>query len=367
MSTQRILIIGQGLAGSCLAYELGKRGIDFVIVDKYAKPGASRVAAGLVNPATGRSFNASWRQQQCLDLIFAYYPELEQLLQVKCWQVMPIWRELAGSDEQQLWAAKQQQEPSGQWAGPLLPWPKGWQGQGVAGYTRKSAVLDVASLVEGFKQYFLKLGVLQQAEITSQQLQACPAGWEWQGRQFSSVVWCSGYELQQISGLEYLQGRPAKGCIIEVKLPDFAWDAGILHFGHWMVPVADKPNCWRFGANYRWDWHDAAECSPLEVDELLQSLASRYPQECVLMDCKSAIRPIFRRSQPFIGAIPHLSGQYVFSGLGSKGVTTAPLCAKLLAEHLENNTPLEKDLSFAAYLESLPHHHKLPKHNPTQG
>ena len=49
-----ILIIGQGIAGSCLAWELKRRGSEFTVADRPVAETASRVAAGLVNPLTGR-------------------------------------------------------------------------------------------------------------------------------------------------------------------------------------------------------------------------------------------------------------------------------------------------------------------------
>lgn len=49
----KVLIIGQGIAGSCLAWELKRRGADFTIADRPIAETASRVAAGLVNPLTG--------------------------------------------------------------------------------------------------------------------------------------------------------------------------------------------------------------------------------------------------------------------------------------------------------------------------
>ena len=53
-----VLIIGQGIAGSCLAWELKRRGADFTIADRPIAETASRVAAGLVNPLTGRALAA---------------------------------------------------------------------------------------------------------------------------------------------------------------------------------------------------------------------------------------------------------------------------------------------------------------------
>ena len=89
-----VLIIGQGIAGSCLAWELKRRGTDFTITDRPIAETASRVAAGLVNPLTGRAFRPGWRQEECLSAAEAFYPETERELGGSWWQKTPIFREL---------------------------------------------------------------------------------------------------------------------------------------------------------------------------------------------------------------------------------------------------------------------------------
>jgi glycine/D-amino acid oxidase-like deaminating enzyme len=51
------LIIGQGLAGSILAYELIARGQRIMVIDNDHLGSASKVAAGIINPITGHRLN----------------------------------------------------------------------------------------------------------------------------------------------------------------------------------------------------------------------------------------------------------------------------------------------------------------------
>ena len=75
---------------------------------------------------------------------------------------------------------------------------------------------------------------------------------------------------------------------------------------------------------------------------------SRRGQPDFYAQDRAAVRPIIRRSQPVAGPIPGLDGQFVFSGLGSKGVTTSPWSAAQLAGHLVCGTDLPPDLLPAA-------------------
>ena len=62
MSTDTdLLIVGQGLAGTCLAWRLWDRGVKFTIADQGGKSASSMVAAGMMSPVTGRAMNPTWR------------------------------------------------------------------------------------------------------------------------------------------------------------------------------------------------------------------------------------------------------------------------------------------------------------------
>lgn len=55
------IIVGQGLAGSLIALNLLRRGKSVRVIDDGHKHAASKVAAGLINPITGRRHVLTWR------------------------------------------------------------------------------------------------------------------------------------------------------------------------------------------------------------------------------------------------------------------------------------------------------------------
>jgi len=54
------LIIGQGICGTFLSWYLRKAGISFIVIDEPRPDTASRVAAGIINPVTGRRIVKTW-------------------------------------------------------------------------------------------------------------------------------------------------------------------------------------------------------------------------------------------------------------------------------------------------------------------
>jgi hypothetical protein len=60
----KYLIVGQGLAGTLLAFSLLEKGEEVLIADDYAHASASQVAAGMWNPVTFKRLAASWLVQK---------------------------------------------------------------------------------------------------------------------------------------------------------------------------------------------------------------------------------------------------------------------------------------------------------------
>ena len=54
------LIVGQGLAGTLLAFEMEHNNIDFWIVSDTQKSKSSLVAAGMINPLVFKRLAKSW-------------------------------------------------------------------------------------------------------------------------------------------------------------------------------------------------------------------------------------------------------------------------------------------------------------------
>ncbi len=338
----RILIVGQGLAGSTLAWELDRLGVDFIVADRPLGETASRVAAGLVNPMMGKVFRAGWRQAECMDRAAAFYPETEARLGGKWWQRVPIWRELETEDQREIWQERQTDPDTSRWAGPMLPWPPGWTGKGVAGYTSGSFVLHAEDLTNAVRQWLTETGRFCEAEVSPESIVTTEEGILWNGEFFHKIVWAIGWEVSTHPHMAPLKGRPSKGTIIDLKLPGFHWEAGVLHYGHWLV---HNKGFWRLGATYSWSWDDRNQPDLAATVELMHGLAQHWDGEPEVLRYRSAIRPTVRRSQPVAGPLPGLPHQLVFSGLGSKGVTTAPWVAQTLADHLLQGTELPSDLT----------------------
>src|SRR5687767_11017800 len=75
-----VLIVGQGLCGTMLSWFLHKEGKSYVVVDNGSENSSSKVAAGIINPVTGRRYVRSWMVEAFMDFAQLTYGELGEYL-----------------------------------------------------------------------------------------------------------------------------------------------------------------------------------------------------------------------------------------------------------------------------------------------
>ena len=70
------LIIGQGISGTWLSYYLEKAGKRFKVIDNNFKNSSSKIAAGIINPVTGRRHVTVWKAEEILSFAWDAYNQI---------------------------------------------------------------------------------------------------------------------------------------------------------------------------------------------------------------------------------------------------------------------------------------------------
>ena len=76
------LIIGQGICGTWLSWYLKKENKQFLVIDNNLNDSASRVAAGIINPVTGRRIVTTWMIDELIPFAWEAYNEIGLELEV---------------------------------------------------------------------------------------------------------------------------------------------------------------------------------------------------------------------------------------------------------------------------------------------
>ena len=69
------IIVGQGISGSFLSWYLIKEGKSVLVIDEENATTASRVAAGIINPVTGRRMVTVWMAEELFPFAWRAYNE----------------------------------------------------------------------------------------------------------------------------------------------------------------------------------------------------------------------------------------------------------------------------------------------------
>ena len=98
--------MGQGLAGSWLAFEMLKRELSILVIDKDIDKTSSKKAAGIYNPITGRKMVKTWRADQLFPTLEEQYKQLEHELEATFLHQIPIYRPFKSIEDQNDWDGK---------------------------------------------------------------------------------------------------------------------------------------------------------------------------------------------------------------------------------------------------------------------
>ncbi len=319
-------IIGQGLAGSCLAWWLYWRGYTFEIVDANDGKSSSLVAAGLVNPISGANFSKSWEIERFLPEALDFFRKVELELELTLWHPMEIVRVFAND--------KIRQKAMQKWrSGELAPFVENeisldahdWLFTDGLQLSQGGRV-DTKLFIEKSRAFFKARGMYRSENCDLD-------------RFTNNVVFARGARGLMEGDFPQVQHRSAKGEILTLRIPDLNESRIIIESG-WLIPLGD--DIYRAGANYEWtrlDWQPTQEGRDFVEKWLKNHLKHDYE----VLDHQAGIRPIVRTSIPLIQQTG--SRKWVMNGLGSKGYVYAPSLAESMAKHIVDSVVLPEEFA----------------------
>lgn len=327
-----IHIIGQGLAGSVLAWQLHWHGVPFTLVDRDEPVTSSKIAAGLMTPITGKRLAQSWRYEELYATAVQFYRRVEAETGETVFIPRVIARLFADEAEQKRYLARCDTEFAGQ-VRPLTTIDEQAIRAPLGGFEMPhGGQLLVAKFLELTRLRF-------QSRYQSHFPEDDPANWR---------VFCEGIAARSNSLFAHVPFRPAKGDILTLRIRDFAETRVLNQQGTWLLPLGGD----RFRAGATYDWHDLSPTpSAAGRDEILARLRQFVRVPVKVVDHQAAVRPIVEQQRPAIGFHPTQPGLAFFNGFSSKGSLWAPFCAEQLVNAILYGTPIDAEIDVARFAE----------------
>lgn len=345
----KILVAGQGIAGSMLAWQLRQNRHDVILAADPEKNCASRVAAGVLTPITGKRFAASWEYPRLYAGAVAAYQKLGQHFGKVFFYPKETIRIFRSADERALWDKKKSRPDFRPFIKEELPagaLPEPWQDPFGSMVLIQGGWCDAESLLDTLEHFFLDHRILRRGTVPPTDITEETGRVTWHNETFDHVIFCEGHHIRHNPLFKRIPFEHVKGEILTLETNVSIPKHSILNFGKWLVPYPD--GSLRCGSTY--DWYDLTDTPTGTAREhLLESLQNRLSLNVTVTGQQAGVRPVCKDMRPVLGPHPLHPRIWVFNGLGAKGILRAPYLAQHLVNVLEKKEPLWEEVNCARF------------------
>jgi glycine oxidase len=336
------IIVGQGLAGSCLAIELLEQNSRIIVFNDLQGNSSSRVAGGLINPITGRKMVLTWKASILFPFLKKFYTNAENKLGAKFYFQTSIYRPFISVEEQNEWQGKSayttyepfiksvtaKSEPENvvqdPYGGLLL---------------KNSAYLDTNIFLDSVSKWLRGVNSLLNEKFDIESLNFIQNSVVYKDIKARKIIFCNGVEGADNPFFSEIQFRPVKGEVLKIKIEPAL--KKIYNRGVFVMPKGDNHTV---GSNYSHKdltW-EPTESGKKEIENKLEALL-KNPYEVI--GHRAGIRPSVSDRRPVLGRSKEKEQVLIFNGLGTKGVSLAPFFANQLVNWMCNGQQLDKDVN----------------------
>lgn len=335
------LIIGQGLAGTLLAHQLRKADQRVVVMDDANPRSSSNVAAGIVNPITGRNFVKSWRIDELIPCARETYRELEALLGVSFFRERKVFRALSNKGEENDWLGRTALPEYKPYLGedePVEPWmDKLKKPAGGYGLVLQGAQVGASTLISAYRQMLQREHSFYEAVFDANQLHLSSEQIRYGEFSARCIVFCEGYRAKYNPLFPHLPIKGDKGQVLIARIPGLNL-GDLVKQDVFFVPLGE--DLYWIGATYEHVFEDELP-TEAATQKLIQQLENQLLIPFEVLESRSAVRPTVKDRRPLLGQHKEWPNVFVFNGLGTKGSSLGPFWARHFTHFLLGQSALD--------------------------
>jgi glycine oxidase len=341
-----VIIVGAGLAGACAAFTLSGHGSVHVLEAEAPASGASGAAAGLVNPFMGRRARPVWRLREAIAAVPALLAAADA---AALFPQRGVLRPVVEADQAEPFRMAAEAHPRlATWLSPAAVQER-YPALGTDGgalYVPRGGAVDVEAMVQALLDAARKRGATVETQAPVLYWCETPdaavvevdrgdAGTE--DLRASRVLLALGQGYPPFPELRRLGLSGVKGQTVRAAPPANLSLPPLSGRGY-IVPEDDGLV---LGSNYDNNFDDLTP-DPDATAYIREKTARMLPgvDQTEVLEETAGVRVKTDNNHPVLGPLPHRDRLWVFTGLGSKGLLTAPLLARALPEYLSDPTSI---------------------------
>jgi glycine/D-amino acid oxidase-like deaminating enzyme len=336
-----VLIVGQGICGTMLSWYLSKEGKTFMVIDNDDPSSSSKVAAGVINPVTGRRYVTTWMIADLMKFAKDAYGKIGVFLDSNfifekslidffpSAQMRNAFTDRITEDDTYLHTY-----PDQNYFNPYFNYEFG------CGEIGPVYMVNMGLLIASWRKDLVESNSFLEEEFIKEDLVVKKDGVEYRDISAEKIIFCDGMKSMDHPWFKALPFAPNKGeaLIIECEelIPDHIFKKGMA-----IVPLPVQNTFW-VGSNYQWEFRDDQPSEGF-YNHATQVLNSWLKKPWKVLFHKAAIRPATLERRPFVGFHPHFPRIGMLNGMGTKGASLAPYFAYQLSQHIVYNYPISPD------------------------
>lgn len=337
------IIVGQGLAGSILAWFLFKKNKSFVIIDELKGETSSTKASGLINPITGRRFVKSWMSEELMAFAKETYLEIEQKLNTSLIHETKIHRILQTVEQQNDWASKLEDTRFKDYLSQkeLVHYDKSIIKNDLACIEIAPVFkIDTPNLISSLSDFFTEKDFIIREKFEHDTLEVSESEINYKEIKAQKIIFCEGFNLVYNPFFKNVPLFLSKGEVLHFEAKDLPQDF-VLGGNTNIIPLGN--HIFSVGATYGWG-DTSPEPTQAKKDELIEKLEGIISCPYKILEHKAGIRPTVKDRRPVIGAHPEHHNVLVFNGLGTKGLSLSPYFANQFTHWLDGEAALNEEV-----------------------
>lgn len=346
-----ILIIGQGICGTFLGWWLEKAGLSFIVIDEERPATASRAAAGLVNPVTGRRIVKTWMIDELLAFAEKAYGDLGAALQVDCFTQTRVVDFFPTAQMRLSFLQRYEEDP--QYLRlpadehnykELFRYDLGY------GIITPCYLADLPRLLPAFRRRLLQQNLLVEDHFDHRSLIVEEQQIRYKDITARRVIFCDGIESFHLPYFSRIPFAPNKGEALIVDIPHLPLSANVFKKGMTLAPWKDS--LYWVGSSYEWSFTDPGPTETFKQrTEALLNDWLKIPFR--IIDHIASVRPATLERRPFVGFHPLYPAIGILNGMGTKGCSLAPYFAHQLVKHITEGKPVRPDADVRRFTKIL--------------
>ncbi len=341
------IIVGQGIAGTMLSWFLMQEGFRVLVIDDGKKNAASRVAAGIINPVSGRRFEPAWMYDEIYPFAKTTYAELSALLNVNILTERNLWTVFPSEQLRDAFNAKAGKGSNEKYT--VIPQDLQYGEylqQTLGAAIIKGATVNLKEFLPAYRQYLEDKEALLPVHFELSALEVISNEEVRYGDYTANrIIFCDGVAASANPYFQAIKFLPNKGEVLMIQIPGLE-TSDIIKKSITLVPQPE--GLFWAGSSFAWNYPDELPTSEQRVhlEEKIQQLL-KVPYE--VKDHLAAVRPSGDDRRPIAGFHPEYPAIGIFNGLGTKGCSLAPLMAAHFARVIGKKEELMAEIAVNRY------------------